>query len=69
MIRLSLLAAALLALTACEALPRNDSADEQRTYRTGSNIPQRDRAAPIEQRSIDQSQVPRNVSPASRSGG
>lgn len=67
--RLALLLVPFL-LAACEALPR-DSSETAGTaeYRTGSNIPQRDRSMQIENRSIDQTQVPHNTMPASRSGG
>ena len=65
--RLALLLVPLL-LAACEALPR-DASDRggAAEYRTGSNIPQRDRSMPIENRSIDQTQIPHNTMP--RPGG
>lgn len=55
-------------LAACTALPK-DPSDTAGTaeYRTGSNIPQRDRSLQIENKSIDQTQIPRNTIP--RSGG
>jgi hypothetical protein len=69
MIRLALLIVPLL-LAACEALPRDESnRAPSADYRTGSNIPQRDRAQKIESYSVDPSQAPRPVNPASRTGG
>ena len=57
-------------LAACEALPRDPSeSGGTAEYRTGSNIPQRDRSMQIENKSIDQTQVPRNTMPAARVGG
>lgn len=59
-----------LLVAGCEALPRDASeSGTNAEYRTGSNIPQRDRSTQIEYKSIDQNSIPRNTMPASRSAG